>query len=98
MMSVHITVKTTGFMDFVHHLILEKDHSISRRLHNEELHNLCPSPSFIRVIKSIRVRGAGHVARMKRDEKCIQYFGLKTRREAPLGIRWIRWEDLKEIG
>jgi hypothetical protein len=23
---------------------------------------------------------------------------LKTRREAPLGIRWIRWEDLKEIG
>jgi hypothetical protein len=33
-----------------------------RRLHNEELHNLCDSPNIVRVIKSRMVRWAGHVA------------------------------------
>jgi hypothetical protein len=35
-----------------------------RKLHNEELHNLCSSPSRIRIIKSRRMRWAGYVARM----------------------------------
>jgi hypothetical protein len=35
-----------------------------RKLHNEELHNLYCSPSVIRIIKSRRLRRAGHVARM----------------------------------
>jgi hypothetical protein len=35
-----------------------------RKLHNEKLHNLCPSTNIIRVIKSRRMRCAGHVARM----------------------------------
>jgi hypothetical protein len=35
-----------------------------RKLHNEELHNLYSSPSIIRIIKSRRIRWAGHVARM----------------------------------
>jgi hypothetical protein len=35
-----------------------------RKLHNEELHNLYSSPSIIRMIKSRRMRLAGHVARM----------------------------------
>jgi hypothetical protein len=35
-----------------------------RKLHNEELHNLCCSPSIIRMIKSRRTRLAGYVARM----------------------------------
>jgi hypothetical protein len=35
-----------------------------RELHNEELHNLLSSPSIIRMIKSRRMRRAGHVARM----------------------------------
>jgi hypothetical protein len=40
-----------------------------RKLHNEELHNLYSSPSIIRIIKTRRIRWAGHVARMgvKRD-------------------------------
>jgi hypothetical protein len=38
-----------------------------RRLHNEEL-NLYSSPNIIRVIKSRRMRWAGHVARMGRGE------------------------------
>jgi hypothetical protein len=37
-----------------------------RKLHNEELHNLYFSPNIIRMIKSRRMRWAGHVARMGR--------------------------------
>jgi hypothetical protein len=35
-----------------------------RRLHNKELYALYTSPNIIRVIKSRRLRWAGHVARM----------------------------------
>jgi hypothetical protein len=35
-----------------------------RKLHNEELHYLYSSPSINRMIKSRRIRWAGHVARM----------------------------------
>jgi hypothetical protein len=35
-----------------------------RRLHNEELNDLYSSSNIIRVIKSRRLRWAGHVARM----------------------------------
>jgi hypothetical protein len=40
-----------------------------RKLHNEEFHNLYSSPSIIRMIKSRRMRWAGHVARM--GDECI---------------------------
>jgi hypothetical protein len=32
-----------------------------RKLHNEDLHSLYPSPNNIRVYKSIRIKWAGHV-------------------------------------
>jgi hypothetical protein len=53
-----------------------------RKLHNEELHNFYYSPSIIRMIKSRRMRWAGHVARMveKRNE-CIYDIGGKARRK-----------------
>ena len=35
-----------------------------RRIHNEELNDLYSSPNIVRVIKSRRMRWAGHVARM----------------------------------
>jgi hypothetical protein len=35
-----------------------------RKLHSEELHDLYSSPSIIRIIRSTRMRRAGHVARM----------------------------------
>ena len=35
-----------------------------RKLHNEELNDLYCSPNIVRVIKSRRIRWAGHVARM----------------------------------
>ena len=42
-----------------------------RRLHNEELNDLYSSPNIVRVIKSRRMRRAGHVARMDGDRGCI---------------------------
>jgi hypothetical protein len=47
-----------------------------RSVYNEELHNLYASPYIIRVIKSRKLRWAGHIA-CTRDDKCIQDFGQK---------------------
>jgi hypothetical protein len=44
------------------------------KLHNEELHNLYSSPSIITMIKSRRMRWAGHVARMRRRGMHIGYW------------------------
>jgi hypothetical protein len=41
-----------------------------RELHNEELNNLYCSPSIIRMIKSRRMRLAGHIAHMGEGE-CV---------------------------
>jgi hypothetical protein len=45
-----------------------------RKLHNEELHDLYSSPSIIRIIKSRRMRWAGHVALMGRRGTRIVYW------------------------
>jgi len=42
-----------------------------RRFHNEELNDLYCSPNIVRVIKSRRMRWAGHVARMGKERGCI---------------------------
>jgi hypothetical protein len=51
-----------------------------RRLHKEELSNLYASPNIGSVIKSGRMRWAGHVARMG-EMRCVKNFGWKTCRE-----------------
>ena len=43
-----------------------------RRLHNEELHSLYRSPNMVRVIKSRRLRWAGHVARMEEGRSAFK--------------------------
>jgi hypothetical protein len=43
------------------------------KLHNEELRDLYSSPRIIRIIKSVRMRWAGHVARMGRIGTRIGY-------------------------
>jgi hypothetical protein len=76
-----------------------------RKLHNDELHSLYSSPNTVRVIKSRRIRWAGHVARMGgRGGKCV-YRVLIERPEGKrrLGRPRRRWEDnikmgLREIG
>jgi hypothetical protein len=45
-----------------------------RKLHNEELNGLYCSPTVVRVIKSRRIRWAGHVARMGREEACTGFW------------------------
>jgi hypothetical protein len=53
-----------------------------RKLHNEELHNLYSSPSIIGIIKSRRMRWAGHVARMvTRNAYRISVEKLKANRQ-----------------
>jgi len=46
-----------------------------RRLHNEELNDLYSSPNIVRVIKSRRMRWAGHVARMDEERGIGSYWG-----------------------
>jgi hypothetical protein len=62
-------------------------------LHNDEHHILYSSPNIVRVIKSRRVRWAGHVARM--GEGCGVYRVLVGRPEGkrPMGRPRRRWED-----
>jgi hypothetical protein len=52
---------------------------MEKKFHNDELHNLYSSPYIVRVIKSRRMRLAGHVARMG-EEMCLQGFGWETHR------------------
>jgi hypothetical protein len=59
-----------------------------RRLHSEELNDLYSSPNIIRVIKSRRMRWAGHAARL--GEGGCAYRILVER---PLGRPSRRWED-----
>jgi len=41
------------------------------RMHNDKLNDLYSSPNIVRVIKSRRMRWAGHVARMGAERWCI---------------------------
>jgi len=45
-----------------------------RRMHNEELNYLYSSPNIVRVIKSRRMRWAGHVARKVRRGGCMGFW------------------------
>ena len=43
-----------------------------RKLRNEELRDLYSLPNIVRVVKSRRMRWAGHVARMVGGKSCAQ--------------------------
>jgi hypothetical protein len=64
-----------------------------RKLHNEELNDLYSLPSIIRIIKSRRMRWAGHVARMGRRGTRIDYWWGSQRERDPLGRPRRRWVD-----
>jgi hypothetical protein len=64
-----------------------------RKRHNEKLSHLYSSPNIFRMIKSRRMRWAGHVARMgERSDVLIVMVG-KPERKRSLGRRRPRWED-----
>ena len=64
-----------------------------RRLHNEELNDLYSSPSIARVIKSRRMRWAGHVARMGEERGVYRVLVGKPEGRKPLGRPRRRWAD-----
>ena len=74
-----------------------------RKLHNEELNDLYPSPNIVRVIKSRRMRWAVHVARMEEGRGVYKVLVVKPEGKRPLGRPRRRWEynikmDLEEVG
>jgi hypothetical protein len=74
-----------------------------RRLHNEELNSLYSSPNIVRVIKSRRMRWAGHVAHMGEERGAYRVLVVKLEGKRPLGRPRRRWADnirmdLQEVG
>jgi hypothetical protein len=74
-----------------------------RKLHNEELHDLYSSPRIIRIIKSRKMRWAGHVARMGEKRNAYRLLVGTPEGKRPLGRPRRRWMDnikmdLLEIG
>jgi hypothetical protein len=74
-----------------------------RKLHNDELHSLYSSLNIIRVIKSRRMRWAGHVAYMGDGRSVYRVLVGRPEGKRPLGRPKHRWEDnikrdLREIG
>ena len=64
-----------------------------RKLHNEELSDLYSLPNIVRVVKSRRMRWAGHVARMVEGRGLHRVLVGRTEGKRPLGRSRRRWED-----
>jgi hypothetical protein len=74
-----------------------------RKLHKEELNDLYSLPNIARVVKSRRMRWAGHVARMGEDRGMHRVLVGKPEGKKPLGRPRRRWEnnikmELQEVG
>jgi transcription termination factor 2 len=77
--------------------------SIIQYIHNEELNDLYSLPNIVRVVKSRRMRWAGHVARMGEERVAHRVLVGKPEGKRPLGRSRRRWEDnikmdLQEVG
>ena len=73
------------------------------KIHNEELNDLYCSPHIVRVIKSRRMRWAGHVARIRERRGVYRILVGKPRGKRPLERHRRRSEDnikmeLQEVG
>jgi len=74
-----------------------------RKMQNEKLNYLYSLPNIVRVVKSRRMRWAGHVARMGEDIGVQRVLVGKPEGKRPLERPRSRWEDnikmdLQEIG
>jgi hypothetical protein len=74
-----------------------------RKLHNDELHGLYSSLNIVRVIKTRRLRWAGHVACIGQGRGVYRVLVGKPDGKRPLGRPRRRWKcnfkmDLREIG
>ena len=73
------------------------------KLHNEELNGIYSSSSVVRVIKSRRMRWAGHVAHMGERRGIYRFLVGKPEAKRSLGRPRLRWEynikmALQEVG
>jgi hypothetical protein len=68
-----------------------------RKLHYEELHSLHSSPSIIRMIKSRRMRWAGHVAPIGEKRNAYRILVGKPEGKRPLGRHRRRWLNNNKI-
>jgi hypothetical protein len=64
-----------------------------RKLHNEDLSDLYSLPNIMWVVKSRRMRWAGHVARMGEGRGVYRVLVGKPEGKSPLGRPRRRWED-----
>jgi hypothetical protein len=62
-----------------------------RKLHNDELHSLYYSPNIVRVIKSRRMRWAGHVTCIGDGRGVYRVLVGSTEGKRPLGRPRRRW-------
>jgi hypothetical protein len=74
-----------------------------RKLRNEELNDLYSLPNIMWVVKSRRMRWAGHVERMGEEIGVHRLLVEKPEGKRPLGRPRRRWEynirmDLQEVG
>jgi len=63
------------------------------KLHNEKLNDLYCSPNIMRVMKSRRMRWAGHVARIGEGRGLYRFLVGKAEGRRPLGRSRHRWKD-----
>jgi hypothetical protein len=63
------------------------------KLHNDELHSLYSSPNIVRVIKSRRMRWAGHGACTGERRGVYRILDWRTKGKRPLGRSRRRWVD-----
>jgi hypothetical protein len=62
-----------------------------KKLHSEDLHNLYSSPNIITMIKTRRMRWAGHVARTGEPRNAYRILVGNPGGERPLGRPRRRW-------
>ena len=67
--------------------------SVDRITYNEELDSFYRSRNVVRVIKSRRLRWAGHVVRMEEGRSAFKILTGACTRKRPLGMPRRRWED-----
>ena len=98
--NIKISLHVFSFLQL--QLILRRGNRRVEKLH-EELNSLYSSPNIVRVIKSRRMKWAGHVAHMEEGRVVHKVLVGKPEGKRPLGRPRCRWEDnikmdLEEVG
>ena len=88
-----LTLREERKLRLFENMVLRRIFGPRRRLHNEELNDLYSLLNIVRVIKSRRMRWAGHVARMGEKRGVYRFLLGKPEGRRPLGRPRRRWVD-----